>query len=264
MKKMIYLAFFLMLAFNTSCLKKQNLEEVSLGPQFATEDLSKVMLDGFGPLDYGSIKKNEFSSYVLTQRIQDSYLQTLEQQDMTIKDSVLSQQGLSLDSVVTKIKYSGGQTAQSTREWHRDFPFADIQTLADNDPPTYLFLYFQLLAFQSCLPEGDAAETCHGLAVTDFKFRVPQTAASQHDCAPEQDCFINARKIEYDTLSTSQLDKDGKPRRTHFTFILSKEVPFLSRILQFCQRSLYEVSNSNQKVLVDYCYDINNYAFGNP
>ncbi len=265
MKKVICTAIFLMVTFNTSCLKKQNLEEVSLGAQFSTEDLSKVMLDGFGPLDYGSIKKNEFSSYVLTQKIQDSYVQTLEQQDMTVKKATLYPDGLSMDLIVTKIKYSGGQTSQATREWtNQNFANPETRSKADNEPPTYLFYYFQVFAATSCAAEGKFSESCHGLEVTDFKFQVPQTAASQHGCTNVEDCYVNARKIEYDTLSNTQLDKDGKPKRTHFTFVLSKEVPFMSRVLQFCQRSLYEVSNSNQRVLVDYCYDINNYAFGTP
>ena len=59
-----------------------------------------------------------------------------------------------------------------------------------------------------------------------------------------------------------ELDKDGKPKRTHYTLLLSKSVPFLSRVLQFCSRSLYEITNSNQKILADLCYNVNNYASG--
>lgn len=269
MKKLLCILIFLALATNTSCLKKQNLEEEDLGPAFAPESLSTAMTEGFGSLDYGAISANEFSSYVLTQKIQDSYLETLEQQDITIETSTDTTEKLSMDLVLTKIKYSGGQSSQSTRKWNQEFIKSSgkalsqsIKTLADNDPPTFLFLYFQSIAFGACYDEGDYPETCHRLSVSDFQFPVPQTAASQHNCQEGADCFINARKIEFDMIQKNVTDKDGKPRRVHYTIILSKETPYLSRVLQFCSRTLYSVSNSQQKILADLCYNVNNYAFG--
>ena len=258
-----------MLAFNTSCLKKQDLNKEDLGPAFTHQELSKAMADGFGTLDYGSIKANEFSTFVLTQRIQDSFMQTVEQQDMTITKSTITAEKLTLDMVVARTVFSGGQSLpQAPRAWTEVFNFSSMQsesvvnTKSDIQRPTYLFLYFQYFAFGSCNAEGDSAESCYGLTTTDLKYRVPPAATEQHGCSSSSDCFINARKIEYDTISKTQVDKDGKARRTHFTFVLSKEVPFLFRVLQFCQRGLYEVTNSQQKVVVDQCFDIANYTFG--
>lgn len=269
MKKLVALLVLIVLSTSTSCLKKQNLEEENLGPAITPESLSKAMLEGFGPLDYGAIAPNEFSSYVLSQTIQDSAHSAIEQQDMTIESVTDSPEKLSMGLILTKIKYSGGQSSQSTRKWDQEFTKAagkatnqSLKNLADNDPPTFLFIYFQSLAFGACFDEGDFPETCHNLSVSDFKFPVPQTAISQHNCTEGSECSVNARKIEFDAIQKAVIDKDGKPRRIHYTFIISSEVPYLSRVLKFCSRTLYEISDANQKILADICYDVNNYAFG--
>jgi hypothetical protein len=273
MKNIIFYIIFVILTFNTSCLKKQNLDADDLGPAIAPIEITKALGTGFGAFDLNDIKANEFNSYVLTQKVQDSYIETLEQQDLTIESSVNTIDKLSLDLVLAKIKYSGGQSSQSTRKWHKDclksegkaacVSSSQANTMADNDEPTFMFLVFQSLAFGSCVAEGKYPETCHQLIVRDFKYKVPQSAAAQHQCADADNCYINARKVEFDMIRNYLLDKDGKPKRTHYTMIISKEVPFLSRVLQFCSRSLYEISNSQQKILADLCYNVNNYAFGN-
>lgn len=268
MKKLLSLFILIMVTTSTSCLKKQNLEDDDLGPAIEPQSLTTAMLEGFGSLNYGAIKANEFSSYVLTQKIQDSYLDTIEQQDLTIQSSTDTPEMLSMELILSKIKYSGGQSSQSTRQWSQEFPKSsnqstDLQTLTDNDPPFFLFYQFQLLAFGSCYDEGQNPQTCHNLSVSDFQYRVPQAALAQHNCSDPDTCFINARRIEFDALYKTVTDKDGKPRRVHYTIVLSKETPYLSRMLQYCSRSLYEMSNTNQKILADLCFNINNYAFGN-
>lgn len=271
MKLFVYAIVFLVLTFNTSCLKKQNLDDDDLGTPFDAALLNKAMTDGFGSLNYGNIKSNEFSSYILTQTIQDTSFSPLEQQDLTIETSTDTTEKLTLDLVLSKIKYAEGQSSQSTRKWHQVFgktgqstaSNTEVSSLADNDPPTFLFIAFQGLAFDACHPDAKSSETCYQLQVTDFKYRVPQTAASQHDCADTGNCLINARRIEFDMIQNKVIDKDGKPKRTHYTVIVSNEVPYLSRVLKYCSRSLYEISSLNQKILADFCYDINNYAFGN-
>lgn len=271
MKFAVYALIFLVLTFNTSCLKKQNLDDDNLGEAIAPEALTKAMTEGFGSMNYGQIKANEFTSYILTQTIQETSFTPLEQQDLTIESSADTATALTMDLILTKIKFSGGQNSQSTRKWHQAFDktgkstalSTNSTTLADNDPPTFLFIAFQGLAFGSCYNDGEAPETCHRLLVTDIKYKVPETAASQHTCADVANCYINARQIEFDKVQSTVLDKDGKPKRTHYTVIVSKEVPYLSRVLKYCSRSLYDISSLNQKILADFCYDINNYAFGN-
>ncbi|MFZ3231296.1 MAG: hypothetical protein WA160_13895 [Pseudobdellovibrio sp.] len=256
----------------TSCLKKQNLDDDNLGPAIEPMQLTKILGEGFGAYDYNDIKKDEFTSMIYSQRFQDSLTQNLEQQGITVQKSDNTFDSLNLDVIVQKEVYSGGQSSQSTRAWQLAFEKSSaktahaeksITTLSDPDRPILLSFFFQTLAFGSCYDTGKAPETCHNLTSTDIKYRVPVAAATQHGCTDVTNCLIDAKKIEYDVIEKTVIGKDGKPRRTHYSLVMSPNVPFLSRILQLCTRGIYELSSSNQNILVDMCYTINSYSFGN-
>ncbi len=87
-------------------------------------------------------------------------------------------------------------------------------------------------------------------------------AAYQHSCTDIYNCLIKAKRVEFDLVRKYELESDGKPKRIHYTLILSKQVPFTSRVLRYCTRTLYEIPGATQKILADLCYNVNNYTFG--
>ena len=255
----------------TSCLKKQNLDDDNLGAAIAPVELTRALGSGVGSYDYNEIKPTEFTSVLITQRIQDGITQSVEQQGITVESSSNTSDKLSLGLLVQTESFTGaGQSSQSTARWNIDLSKTEASTSmtelnkASNEsaPPNLMFLTFEQLAFAYCNDSGSAPETCHKLQVEDIQYRVPITAASQHQCADVMNCFISAKKIQFDRLMKTKIDKDGKPRRIHYTVIVSSKVPFLSRMLQLCTRALYEMTGANQKVLADVCYSVNSYAFG--
>ncbi|MEQ1722693.1 MAG: hypothetical protein ABL930_05925 [Pseudobdellovibrio sp.] len=271
-KKIVLASIFTAIFFGASCLKKQNLEEESLSNAIPPEQVAAALSDGYGPINYNDMKPNEMSSIVLTQAIQDGGPQTLEQQDVTIQSINNTDVQLELNVLATTIQYSGGQTSQSTRAWNRIFKKYSGFALSMNheaqakaaaaDEPMYMFQILQNLALGSCYDEGSYPETCHNLIVTELKYKVPTAAAYQHACADIHNCFVNAKRVEFDLIRKYELESDGKPKRIHYTLILSKEVPFSSKVLRYCTRSLYDIPNVPQKVLADLCYNVNNYTFG--
>lgn len=63
MKNMLVaLLSLLILSLNTSCLKKQNLEDQNLGPVVAASEVQEKMGEAIGVLDFGAVKVNESSS----------------------------------------------------------------------------------------------------------------------------------------------------------------------------------------------------------
>jgi hypothetical protein len=271
-KKIALVSIFTAILFGASCLKKQNLEEDNLSIPIPGEQIAAAISEGYGPINYNDMKPNEVSSLVLTQAIQDSSPQTLEQQDVTIQSINNTATQLELNVIATTTKYSGAQTSQSTRAWNRIFkkysgfalsmnPEAQAQALEANEP-MYMFQIIQNLALGSCYDEGSYPETCHNLAVTDLNYKVPTAAAYQHACADIHNCYVKAKRVEFDLIRKYELESDGKPKRIHYTLILSKEVPFSSKVLRYCTRSLYDIPNVPQKVLADLCYNVNNYTFG--
>ena len=260
-----------LLLTTTSCLKKQNLDDDDLGAPIAPMELTKALGSGYGSYDYNEIKANEFTSIMVSQRIQDSVTQNLQQQGITVKQVANTVDKLSLDLIVQAEDYTGGQTTQASKEWPIDIEKSaanttqakSIRSSAD-DPtsPILMFLTFQQLAFGFCYDSGENPETCHKLTAQDIQYQVPYAAANEQHCVDPTNCTIPAKKIEFDRIQKTQLDKDGKPRRTHFTVVLSPNVPFMSRVLQLCTRGLYTITNSQQKIVADVCYTVNNYASG--
>lgn len=273
-KRIILTGIFSAIFFGASCMKKQNLDEESFGDAINPESLAQSLSDGFGPIDYNDMKPNEISSIVLTQSIQEGNTQTIEQQDVTIQSINNTSTYLQLDVLATTITYNGGgQTSQSTRQWTKTFQkysgFAlsaknadQATTQASVSEPMYMFQVVQNLALGSCYNEGNYPETCHNLVVTDINYKVPASSAHQHACGDIYNCLIPAKKIEFDLIRKYELESDGKPKRIHYTLILSPHVPFSSRLLRYCTRSLYDIQGVPQKVLADICYNVNSYTFG--
>ena len=134
----------------------------------------------------------------------------------------------------------------------------------DLEGPIFTFKLVQSLALASCFDGGSYPETCHNLTVVEFDYKVPAVSAGQHNCGDPYNCFVKAKRIEFDLLQKYNLDSDGKPRRVHYSLVISQAVPFTSRVLEYCTRALYDVDSSGTKVLADICYKVNRYSFGTP
>lgn len=271
-KKIIISIIICGIFFGASCLKKQDLQIEVLGDSVAPEQIAAALGDGFGVIDYNDIKVNEKSSIVLSQTIQDGAMQVLEQQDVTVQSVNNNPTTLELGVLSRILRYSGSNTTETSRVWNKVFykysgyAFSMTQgaqtTATDIDEPMYMFQVLQNLALGSCYDNGNYPETCHNLNVTDIDYKVPFSAAYQHPCIDVYNCFIKAKKVEFDLVRKYEIESDGKPKRIHYTLILTKQVPFTSRVLRYCTRTLYEIPGVPQKILADLCYNVNNYTFG--
>ena len=240
------------LFFGQSCLKKTNLDVEDLGAAVSADSIAAALGDGFGEIDYSQIKQHEFSSIVLTQTLQDGAPQNLEQQDVTVK--ILDNQPtyLYISSSATITEFSGGNSSASTRDWDQYFKkysgFAFSSSLdahaasGTSTEPLFMFQIIQNLALGSCYDGGSYPETCHNLQVSEVDFRVPPAASQPASCTDVFNCFIKAKKVEFDLIRKYEIESDGKPKRIHYSLLLNyKDVPFTSRVLKYCTRSLYDV-----------------------
>jgi hypothetical protein len=84
--------------------------------------------------------------------------------------------------------------------------------------------------------------------------------ASPLICPDINNCIIDIKKIEFDMLDSGVATSDGKPYRTHYTFSVSPQLPFLSKVMSYCVRGL--VDNGNRKVLAEDCMTINSFSYG--
>lgn len=251
--------------FGASCLKKQNLEEDNLGTVVSPAQIATAISAGFGLIDYNDIKVNEATSITLSQTIQDGVTQNLEQQNVTVLSVNNNDASLEIEAQAKIFT-----PPDSTNTAASIFPivFTKYQGYAfrntsSSDGPIFLFQLMQNLALNSCYDDGDYPETCHNLSIADYDHKIPFSLASQHrscDATPNN-CFIKAKKIEFDLIRKYEIESDGKPKRIHYTLVFSQEVPFTAKVLRYCTRSLYEIPGVPQKILADLCYSVNNYTF---
>lgn len=274
-QKFLLALIFAGIFFGASCLKKTNLQVEDLGAAVSADSVAAALGDGFGQIDYNNIKLHEYSSIVLTQKLQDGVPQNLEQQDVTVKKINNQAAYLLISSSATITTYSGGTSSSTTRDWdqyfqkYSGFAFSMSQDAhaaagTNTSEPLFMFQIIQNLALGSCYDGGSYPETCHNLTVTEVDWRVPPAASQPASCKDVFNCTIKAKKVEFDLIRKYELESDGKPKRIHYTLLLNfKDVPFTSRVLQYCTRSLYDVQGVSQKILADLCYNVNNYSFGN-
>lgn len=259
--------------FGASCLKKTDLQVDDLGAMVAPDDIASALGNAFGPINYNDMKPNEFSSIVVSQKIQDSSVQNIEQQDVTLKELNNQPNYLQIKSraLVTTFTSSGNITDE--REWDQYFQkYSGFAFMTSNqthqssgvqlNEPFFTFMFVQSLALTSCDNSGSYPESCYALSVNDIDYKVPANSAQQHNCPDLFNCYIKAKKIEFDQLLQYKLDSNGKPHRVHHSFIISQAVPFTARVLEYCTRSLYDIDGVEQKVLADICYKVNKYSFG--
>lgn len=262
------IAVLLLIVFTSaSCMKKQKLDEEDLGPTISSMDVASALGEGFGPINYNDIRPNEKVGIAVSQTLQGQSSQIILQQDMTITgidNGVTNANKLVLNFDVeltagTQKDSATGLTKSYTKE--QGFAFADD----DDDPFIFLFEILQNVALGTCYDGGTHPETCHNLVATDVTIGIPATLAPQHShCVGQPTCAISGKRVEFDLVRHWQLESDGRPKRIHYSFLLSNEVPFTSRVMRYCTRSLYSIEGQPQKVLADICYAVNNYTFGTP
>lgn len=266
MKKILILSMIaLTLVYNTSCIKKDDLNSEDLGPAVEPMEFTKTLTSAFGVYDYNLIKPGEVSSLVMSYRLQDSFSQVFEKQVIDIKNVDNQPDQLVLSMQYTKVVNSGGQDQSSTSEKHIAInKTGSLSTLADdNELPLLLFYEFIGIVSGYCRENSPVPTSCHKLTAQDLTLKVPASEASHHNCPDANNCTIPAKKIEFDLILKNQFDDNGNPIRNHYTIVLSPEVPFLSRVLQFCQRGLHKLGSSEQQVVADVCYTVDSYTFGN-
>lgn len=260
--------------FGASCLKKTDLQVEDLGALAAPDDIASALGNAFGPINYNDMKPNETSSIMVSQKIQDSTTQNIQQQDVTLLALNNQPNYLQIKSRALMTNFTSAGNVTDEREWDQYFQkYSGFAFMTSNqthqssgvqlNEPFFTFMFVQSLALTSCDPSGSYPESCYSLSVNDVDYRVPANSASQHGCADQFNCYIKAKKIEFDQLLQYKTDSNGKPHRVHHSFIISQSVPFTARVLEYCTRSLYDIDGVEQKVLADICYRVNKYSFGN-
>lgn len=276
------LAFLLVIAAFTatiSCLKKQDLEEND-GPAVSLTDMQKVLADAWVNDDPQNMQKNEFTSVVSIQTLQDVQSRYTGQEGFTILDKTLSadHSAYNVRMAIQTAEYTlDGQTKLSTEELpfsisRPDDETANVQNFSLNErltamasnPADRIFVtrtfYF---LFDLCQSRQNVNLSCHNLQVSEGVMDAPEEVVRDNLCKTNTNCKINYKQLDFDLVMKSSSD-ESKKDKYKIQVKISHDVPYLARILSYCQRGLAELSGSQQKVTVNFCQNVNKYQFGTP
>lgn len=250
MKKVsLVTACLFLLISNISCLKKQNLDDNNLGPALDANELENVMLSGIGDLTWNDVRVNEKSVAVASRTYEDSqYIKILKQ---TIVVQSIVDTGINL--------LHSREDYLDNSESFKDqlFPINLSEGLQKSAAaPFFLVLSYFGFATDECRLKG---VTCHNLHATATQISLDPQTADPSVCPSLQSCKINVQKVEFDVLYSTK-SADGKPYRTHVTFIAAPRLPFFSKVLQYCVRGL--VPYSDREVLAEDCWTLNGFSAG--
>lgn len=260
-----------------SCLKKQNLEETD-GPTVSAAEMQKNLGDAWINDDPHNMKKDEFTSVLSVQTLQDVQTRFLGQEGFTILDKSLSPDHTAYNmrmAIQTAEYLSDGQTKLSTEE----MPFTvgipeggqaqslalpdRIKSLASN-PGDRIFvtrMFYFLMTI--CEPRETIQLSCHNLQVSEGVMDAPDDVIREGLCKVGTDCKIKYKQIDFD-LVIKDPQNGSKKDKYKLQAKISHDVPYLARVLSYCQRGLSELSGSQQKVTVNLCQNVNKYQFGSP
>lgn len=258
----------------TSCLKKQNLEDANLGPIVNADEVESKMAEGIGGLDPADINRNESSNVTAVTTYEDSQSIKLFSQainvnsitDMVVSGTMITR--FTLD--YSKVDYLNSNQSFNNFVFNLDLGHSndtvesqsiktrsDLSVKAADKVPFFMYRAFIVLAAFACREDK---VTCHNLSVADSQLALSPDLADPRICSNTLDCKIPIRKVEYDLVDNNDLQADGQPSRTHYKFMMSSSLPFFSKVLQYCVRGLVQMEN--RKVLAEDCISVNGFSVG--
>ncbi len=259
-----------------ACMKKQDLDSQDLGPVISSDELQNKMSDSIGTLSYRDINKNEISTMTAISIFEETQASKRYKQDLFVTNIIETPKQLTIDFLFNKQNYVNSANSFSNLPYQMiigpaastvenlktaaNLPQAvtkGVRAQAEAPVPFFLYRAYAYFAIKGC---REAKVTCHNLLIDNSKMYLPSELASPKICPDINNCLIDIKKIEFDMLDGSVPTSDGKPYRTHFTFKVSPQLPFLSKVKSYCVRGL--VDNGNRKVLAEDCMSVDNFSYG--
>lgn len=258
-----------------SCLKKQNLDESNLGPAVNADDVQSKMSDAAGNYGWEQINKNEINTFTSSMILEDNQVTKRYKQDIIVTNRTESGDDILVDFLFNRQDFQNTVNSVSNKPYRITLQKVssinamktstlahsstrEVQAKAESTPePRFLNEYYEFYAISACRQEK---VSCHNFSVEKGKMYLDPELASPHVCPDINNCQVDLNTVQFDLLDGNDVSTDGKPFRVHLTFNISPQLPFLSKVLQFCARGLADYNG--RKILKEDCYRVNDFSYG--
>jgi len=262
-KALIYILLILSLFFQISCLKKQNLEDGDLVAKADPSTIQEKMEEGAGGSLYSvDIRINESSSLSSTVTFADSQNIPYFDQVLTVDSASVSGTSIIFNLIYSKTNYSDASDSFTSKI----YPFvlqsgnqSVISALNSKAASRPVFLMQYYADFSEMCKDTDY--TCYNLSYSDSMIKLPTKLADKRICEDINNCIIPVRKVEFDIVNNKQIVA-GKPERAHVKFLVSHKLPYLSKVLNMCYRTLALYGNELKPIVREDCFGVTDFTIG--
>ncbi len=286
MKDLLQFLFLSALTLSSAigCIKKPLDEEENPA---TIEQVQQALADAWGTADPLTMEPNDFLFQETEQTLENNPTPFFVlQEGITIsKKEELPDQFLYTFLYQNRVIKEGSEGQQSTREDHRSVgkadpslrasqlePFQQLKPLADDYQMSLGFERFYGLAYACVKSEGldkyckeelgvDSCEIqCSNLSVSETVSPLPPLIKEQPNCGGFENCSYRLKKVAFDWMIALKKGESVEKQRVNYSVTLSPDMPFFSRLTEYCFKQLYPVQN--QKVLVTTCTKLRNFKRG--
>lgn len=248
--------------FQVSCLKKQNLEDTG-GPTANAKTVQEKMGEGAGDLNSVQIRVNETSSMTQVTTFADTQTIKVFTQSLAVDSYVVSGSTVTFNLLYSMQNFMDTNQSFSSVLYPLQFGIGNalamksiVKQQTSIPEPTFLFEDYRFIASGGCQRNNIS---CFNFKYTDSTITLPSELADTRICPDVAKCVIPVRQVELDFVNNNQI-VSGKPDRKHLTFIVSSKLPYLSKVLQYCQR--YLTVFGDKPVVREDCYNVNGFTIG--
>ena len=258
-----YVSLIALLLFQISCLKKQNLEDGDLVSKADPSTIQQKMEEGAGGSLYNvDIRINESSSMSSTVTFADSQNIPHFDQTLTVDSAAVSGSTITFNLLYSKTNYSDASDSFTSKI----YPFVlqggnqvSSNALKEKAASRPVFLMQYYADFSESCKEPDY--TCYNLEYTDSTLTLPSKLADKRICEDITKCIIPVRKVEFDIVNQKQIVA-GKPDRAHVKFLISRKLPYLSKVLNMCYRTLALYGSEQKPIVREDCFGVTDFTIG--
>jgi hypothetical protein len=292
-KRMGTALLLLTLLVGTSCLKPPSLSDDN-GPAVPVDQVQKAILDAWDNADFNSIRLNEFLYVEQDQRIATldpkivykeatQVIGRVENTDTVDYKFLVRSQAMENGSFKPVTSFENDISVPKATPSLTEAPTPAAEQAAFPNSPEALqksiangsvglraggtqSQFLGVLTVQNmlsaCVKSKDWDVSCHNLQVSEGKRPAPTGVSSKPDCGGVPNCEIRYKKISFDLVVNLVDEKTNTthPEKVNYELVFSPDVPYLSRLLDFCYLGM--VPTATQKVIVKICNKVQNFEAG--
>lgn len=242
---------------STSCMKKEGFENQN-GPVVAATAVQSALLNAWGNVDPATIAKGEFVYTEKTQSIEGMPAKLVMQDAITVSNRKVTTQEIEYTLIHQTNEIIDGQSKVSTKEETLTIP---------NTSSAVTTQQLGIINLQSLLYACEKAEkwdvTCHNLKVFEQKEPAPELVKKQTNCAGLPNCQITKKYVSFDlVLKTPMANGQTVEEKVNYKVGISPDVPYLSRMMDFCFKGLVNAGSPPAPYLVTICDKVENFKAG--